>query len=140
MTEELCLTCEGHKKIYFGRDEMKCPNCKGTGYRPKAEPPEWTPHEVSIHGKDEFGHEPKASPSLEDAARAFANAEADRRGMDIPFNPTLMANFARQQRREAVAEFVRRVEEEVNFRWSSINNGRQVYQQVMQAVSKGDER
>ena len=119
------------KKAEYGRHSVKVPFQK----RPKAEPPEppkdlqaepaypidgmvmlsmrdpkWTGHlkhdECEIeepHKTESCGlWKPKASPLLEDAAREFYEAE----NRDDLFPSQVMASFARQQRREAVAEFV----------------------------------
>lgn len=92
---------------------------------PKAEPPElckcghFAQQHIYGEGKCRSGivvcpcdkfrpeHEPKASPSLEDAAREYAEKHYDKPCSEV------VAFFARQQepriRRDAVAEFVQRV-------------------------------
>jgi len=116
---------------HSGDDGWPCDKSNCTGYRPKAEPPERTMEERAMMSvlldkttlepcptsgqlmctitEDDhlhiFSHmvEPKASPSLEDAARAYAEKHYDKPCSEV------VASFARQQRREAVAEFVERL-------------------------------
>jgi hypothetical protein len=102
------------KKAEYGRHSVKVPFPN----RPKAEPPECEvcgiPHKYGW-----TKHEPKASPSLEDAAREVVNREMPLLHLRNKSHvASLMASFARQQRRDerkqAVGEMLRRVEEECN--------------------------
>jgi hypothetical protein len=77
-------------------------------HEPKAEPPDnATTHNSARYGETVGNCEPKASPSLQDAGKFLTNlGYGDLHEMWIC---EAMASFARQQRRDAVAEFVRRL-------------------------------
>ncbi len=105
--------------------------------------PEWTGHlkhaECEIeepHKIDSCGlWKPKASPSLEDAAKAFLDSDeawhlASTQPEDESFTAEVMVRFARQQRRDAVAEFVRRL------MLCNLGRYRDVYVDAIEAVAR----
>jgi hypothetical protein len=90
-----------------------CRACACTDFRPKAAPPDnATTHNSARYGETVGNCEPKAPLSLEDAFVEFLRVNGVKSG-DEKAMALVAVEFARQQRRDAVAEFVRKFDEQL---------------------------